>query len=158
LVQRLCGISLLPGKSRTPLGAAAAKLDKERKDTDVQIRCLSILRHLQLDPVSTPFWTPRSKGVNADVWKDPTDLSTIAAQLGSRLVDPAFFAREVDLVWANATKYGPQSMHAALKIAAAGCKAKVDRLYSAWVVAAGRPARPDLVSCASCAVADQPPH
>jgi hypothetical protein len=153
LVQRLCGSSLLPGKSRTPLGAAAAKLDKERKDTDVQIRCLSILRHLQLDPVSTPFWTPRSKGVNTNVWKDPTDLSTIAAQLGSRLVDPALFAREVELVWTNYEMYGPITKRAALKIAAAGCKAAFNRLFHDWVKASDRPEDPNLFVCQSCTVA-----
>jgi hypothetical protein len=127
------------------------------------MRCLSILRHLYHDPASTPFWAPpfgapfwapRAGKAKSGGRSTSVDLRAITTQLHSS----ANFKREVDQVWANAKMFGPKEHGSALKAAAAGCKAKVDRLYHAWVVAAGRPARPDLVSCASCAVADQPPH
>ena len=141
---------------------ATEEAEKHRKEADVQMRCLSILYHLRHDHSSAPFWMPPREG-NKEISKLPPYLRTIAAQLGTLGVgtqntSAAHFKREVDLVWANVKMFGPKEHGSALKIAAAGCKAKVDRLYSAWVVAAGRPARPDLVSCASCAVADQPPH
>jgi hypothetical protein len=114
--------------------------------TDRQMRCLSILRHLYLDPASTPFWTmpPAPRAGKKNTSKPPSDLSTITAQLGTQINGPQQFAQEVDRVWANAKTL-------ATKKAAAHCKAQVDRLYGAWVEAKDRPEDPDLFACRSCA-------
>ena len=121
------------------------EVDKRREDADVQMRCLSILRQLHFDGASTPFWTSRYSTV-----ANLANLATITAQLGTDLVNPAVLARRLELVWAKCEAYGPTEKGSALKKAAMHCKAKFDGLYRAWVVAPGRPADPDIVSCEHC--------
>jgi len=144
----------VPNGQRWTLAVKA--MEKHRKDIDLRMRFLSIMRHLHHDRASTPFWElQRGSDDDNDVGEAPTDLRNIA--LCAESADTTHFVEKVEAVWANCEAYGPAKKSSALKIAAAGCKATFDRLYSAWVEAPDRPEDPNLFSCRACTIAKRRP-